>query len=56
MKAVIFKGPHKVEIEERPVPKIQDGKDIIVQVEYSALCGRYVFLYLIILSQIIVLQ
>jgi len=39
MKAVIFKGPHKVQIEERPVPKIQDSKDVIVKVEYTALCG-----------------
>jgi hypothetical protein len=44
MKAVIFKGPHEVVIEDRPVPKIQDGKDIIVKVEYSALCGRYEYL------------
>jgi D-arabinose 1-dehydrogenase-like Zn-dependent alcohol dehydrogenase len=40
MKAVIFKGPHKVAIEERPVPKIKDQTDIIVKVIYSALCGR----------------
>jgi threonine dehydrogenase-like Zn-dependent dehydrogenase len=42
MKAVVFKGPLKVEIEDRPVPKIQDSKDIILKVEYSALCGRLV--------------
>ncbi|KAF1986819.1 GroES-like protein [Aulographum hederae CBS 113979] len=39
MKAVVFKGPHKVELEDRPVPKIQDPTDIIVRVNYSALCG-----------------
>lgn len=39
MKAVIFKGPHKVAIEDRPVPTIQDDTDIIVKVEYTALCG-----------------
>ena len=41
MKAVVFKGPHKVEIEDRPIPQIQDDQDIIVKVEYTALCGRY---------------
>jgi threonine dehydrogenase-like Zn-dependent dehydrogenase len=41
MKAVIFKGPKQVAIEERPVPKIQDPTDIIVKVGYTALCGRY---------------
>lgn len=39
MRAVVFKGPHKVVIEDRPIPKIQDDTDIIVKVIYSALCG-----------------
>ncbi|KAF2107461.1 chaperonin 10-like protein [Lophiotrema nucula] len=39
MKAVVFKGPHKVAIEDRPIPKIKDSTDIIVKVEKSALCG-----------------
>ena len=42
MKAVVFKGPLKVEIEDRPIPKVQDPKDVILKVEYSALCGRFV--------------
>jgi threonine dehydrogenase-like Zn-dependent dehydrogenase len=41
MRAVVFKGPLKVALEERPIPKIEDAKDIIVKVEYSALCGRF---------------
>lgn len=44
MRAVIFKGPHKIAVEERPVPKIQGQTDIVVKVIYSALCGRYVSL------------
>lgn len=32
MKAVVFKGPFQIAIEERPIPKIQDAKDIIVKV------------------------
>ncbi|KAL8998490.1 MAG: hypothetical protein Q9169_002433 [Polycauliona sp. 2 TL-2023] len=39
MRAVVFKGPHKVELEDRPIPRIQDDTDIIVKVIYSALCG-----------------
>ena len=42
MKAVIFKGPHKVALEDRPIPKIKDDTDIVVKVMYSALCGRFV--------------
>lgn len=39
MRAVVFKGPHKVELEDRPKPKIQEDTDIIVKVTYTALCG-----------------
>lgn len=42
MKAVIFKEPHKVAVEERPIPKIKEPTDIIVKVINSALCGRQV--------------
>ena len=42
MRAVVFKGPLKIAVEERPVPKIQDPGDIVVKVGYTALCGRYV--------------
>lgn len=40
MKAVVFKGTKTVSVEERPVPQIQDPKDILVKVKYTALCGR----------------
>ncbi len=40
MKAVVFKKPYEVAIEDRPIPKIQDQTDVIVKVTYSALCGR----------------
>jgi threonine dehydrogenase-like Zn-dependent dehydrogenase len=39
MKAVVFKGPHKVVVEDRPIPKVQDPKDIIIKVDKTALCG-----------------
>jgi len=44
MKAVVFKGTLKVEIEDRPVPTIEDPTDMIIKVRYSALCGRWVAL------------
>jgi threonine dehydrogenase-like Zn-dependent dehydrogenase len=40
MKAVVFKDVRKVALEDRPMPVIQDPKDIIVKVQYTALCGR----------------
>ena len=39
MKAVVFLGPHKVAVEDRPIPKIKEPEDVIVKVVYSALCG-----------------
>jgi threonine dehydrogenase-like Zn-dependent dehydrogenase len=40
MRAVVFKGVKKVELESKPIPKIQDPRDVIVKVRYTALCGR----------------
>ncbi|KAI2678087.1 hypothetical protein CBS147355_5088 [Penicillium roqueforti] len=39
MQAVVFKGPSKVVIEQKPIPKIQDPTDVILKVRYTALCG-----------------
>ncbi|KAF7506543.1 hypothetical protein GJ744_011689 [Endocarpon pusillum] len=39
MRAVVFKGPYKVELEEKPIPHIQEPTEIIVKVKYTALCG-----------------
>ena len=41
MKAVVFKGPRKVVVEDRPIPQIKDDTDVIVRVDKTALCGRY---------------
>lgn len=40
MRAVVFRGPYKVAVEERPIPRIQEAGDVIVKVTYTALCGR----------------
>ncbi|KAL2156230.1 hypothetical protein VTH82DRAFT_975 [Thermothelomyces myriococcoides] len=45
MKAVVFHGPKKIAVENRPVPKLQDPKDIIVKVQYTALCGSELHVY-----------
>lgn len=39
MKAVVFHGPHKIAVEDRPVPKIQNATDAIVKVTLTGLCG-----------------
>ena len=40
MKAVVFRGPRKVVVEDRPIPKIKYDTDMIVKVIKTALCGR----------------
>ncbi|ETI20807.1 hypothetical protein G647_07149 [Cladophialophora carrionii CBS 160.54] len=45
MRAVVFKGPYDVVVEDRPTPKIQDPGDIIVKVEYAGLCGTELHMY-----------
>jgi D-arabinose 1-dehydrogenase-like Zn-dependent alcohol dehydrogenase len=42
MNAVVFKEKLKVELEQRPIPQIQEPTDVIVKVRYTALCGRFV--------------
>jgi threonine dehydrogenase-like Zn-dependent dehydrogenase len=39
MKAVVFHGPRKVAVEDRPVPTLQTDTDAIVKVSLTALCG-----------------
>lgn len=39
MRAVVFKKPKVVELEERPRPNIQEPTDAICKVDLTALCG-----------------
>ena len=50
MNAIVFKEPHVVKIEKRPIPSIQHPKDIVVQTLYTALCGRSVFVTVMCIS------
>ncbi|KAJ4361977.1 hypothetical protein N0V83_010918 [Neocucurbitaria cava] len=45
MKAVVFKGPGKVVIEDRPIPQIKEPGDVIVKVDKTALCGSELHVY-----------
>ena len=46
MRAVVLKGVRQIEVEDRPVPTIVDDADMIVKVQLSGLCGRYVCCWL----------
>ncbi|KAK1781757.1 chaperonin 10-like protein [Copromyces sp. CBS 386.78] len=45
MKAVVFDGPKKVSVQEKPIPELQDPRDIIVKVQMTALCGSELHTY-----------
>lgn len=45
MKAVVYKGPYEVAVEEVDDPKIQDPTDVIVRITSSAICGSDLHMY-----------
>ncbi|KAI2642065.1 GroES-like protein [Xylaria nigripes] len=45
MNAVVFDGPYRVSLQQRPVPKIQSPGDIIVKVVAAGLCGSELHMF-----------
>ncbi|KAK5173272.1 uncharacterized protein LTR77_001953 [Saxophila tyrrhenica] len=45
MRAVVFKGDYKVEVEDRPTPKVQKQTDAVIRVTSTALCGSDLHYY-----------
>lgn len=45
MKAVIYKGPKKVEVEDVENPKISKPTDVVIRVTSSAICGSDLHMY-----------
>ncbi len=45
MKAVVYKGPRKVAVEEIPDPKIEKPSDAIIKLTSSAICGSDLHMY-----------
>ncbi|HEX7353965.1 MAG TPA: glutathione-independent formaldehyde dehydrogenase [Mycobacteriales bacterium] len=45
MKAVVYKEPNKVEVEEVDDPKIEDPTDVIVEITTTAICGSDLHMY-----------
>nr|WP_268239136.1 alcohol dehydrogenase catalytic domain-containing protein [Curtobacterium luteum] len=46
MRAMTFRGPSRVRVEEKPVPRIQHENDAVVRVERAAICGSDLHLHL----------
>lgn len=45
MKATIFQGPGKIEVQEVSDPVIQNPDDAIVKITYSCICGSDLWYY-----------
>lgn len=45
MKAVVYKGPFQVEVEEVPDPQIEHPSDVIVRITSTAICGSDLHMY-----------
>lgn len=45
MKAMTYRGPYKVRIEEKDRPRIEHPNDAMVRVQLAAICGSDLHLY-----------
>jgi len=45
MRAMTYRGPYQVRVEEKPDPRIEHPNDAIVRVERAAICGSDLHLY-----------
>jgi threonine dehydrogenase-like Zn-dependent dehydrogenase len=45
MKAMDFRGPYRVRIEHKPVPRIEHPRDAVVRVTRTCICGSDLHLY-----------
>jgi len=45
MRAMVYRGPYKVRVEEKPEPRIEHPNDAVVRVTCAAICGSDLHLY-----------
>jgi threonine dehydrogenase-like Zn-dependent dehydrogenase len=45
MRAMVYRGPYKIRVEEKDVPRLEHPNDAIVRVELAAICGSDLHLY-----------
>ncbi|MCS5717859.1 glutathione-dependent formaldehyde dehydrogenase [Herbiconiux sp. CPCC 205763] len=45
MRAMVYRGPYKIRIEEKDIPRIEHPNDAIVRVTKAAICGSDLHLY-----------
>jgi threonine dehydrogenase-like Zn-dependent dehydrogenase len=45
MRAMVYRGPYRIRVEEKPPPEIEHPNDAIVRVTLAAICGSDLHLY-----------
>ena len=45
MRALTYRGPYRLRVEEKPEPRIEHADDVILKVSRAAICGSDVHLY-----------
>ncbi|MBT1677236.1 zinc-dependent alcohol dehydrogenase [Curtobacterium aurantiacum] len=45
MRAMTYRGPYRVRVEEKPDPRIEHPNDAVIRVERAAICGSDLHLY-----------
>ena len=45
MRAMVYRGPYKIRVEDKPMPAIEHPNDAIVRVTLAAICGSDLHLY-----------
>jgi threonine dehydrogenase-like Zn-dependent dehydrogenase len=45
MRAMTYRGPYKIQVTEKPMPKIEHPNDAIVRVTHAAVCGSDLHLF-----------
>ncbi|MBU8808046.1 glutathione-dependent formaldehyde dehydrogenase [Mycolicibacterium goodii] len=45
MRAMVYRGPYKVRLEDKPIPAIEHPNDAVVRVTKAAICGSDLHLY-----------
>ena len=45
MRAMNYRGPYRVRVDEKPMPRIEHPRDAVVKVTRSCICGSDLHLY-----------
>jgi threonine dehydrogenase-like Zn-dependent dehydrogenase len=45
MRAMVYRGPYKIRVEEKDIPRIEHPNDAIIRVTLAAICGSDLHLY-----------